>query len=133
MNALYRVSDSYRTSVGSGYVQANMFPSVLGSEIRIDPNPSHLLQKGPNWHNDPYLDYRIHCLVHSDIGENENLDYTRWHQRDGNHLIFRLFLGSENLWGDRLLAARVEAFADSSGYISSDIPEWHSFEVILFV
>ena len=61
------------------------------------------------------------------------LDYPRWHQRTGNHHIFRLFRGEENLWGVRKMAARVEAAAKNDTYYGGDPKDastapWHSFQ-----
>ena len=61
------------------------------------------------------------------------LDYPRWHQRSGNHHIFRLFRGEENLWGVRKMAARVEAAAKNDTYYGGDPKDastaaWHSFQ-----
>jgi hypothetical protein len=68
---LYRVTESYRAKVGSNYIYTVSFPTVKGSTLTVKPKTKfrQLYRKGPNWNNDVFVDYRIHCLIHSSIPE----------------------------------------------------------------
>ena len=57
--------------MGSNYIYTVSFPTMKGSTLTVKPKTKfrHLYRKGPNWNNDVFVDYRIHCLIHSSIPE----------------------------------------------------------------
>ena len=119
--------------MGSRYVYEKCFPSMKGSKVTIASNMAQIFNKGPNWRNPVFKDYKIHNLIHSSIPAKKVLDYSRWHQRYQQHHIFRLFQGEENLWGNRKLAARIEVKAADHTYYGGDpknasTAKWHSLQ-----